>query len=140
MKRVLVTAALTVLAGLAVYVPMQWRNGNLQQEASKNRQEIAARLSEAEESLRLARLQNQLGLVLIDVEQTNFGRARESSSRFFDGVREALFDAKSEPVRARLESALKRRDQITADLSVMKPGLADSLRQFYVEFLGEGGK
>jgi len=139
MKRVLVTAALLLIACLAVYVPMQWRNGDLQQQSAKARQELTARLSDAEDSLRVARLQNHLGLLLIDVEQNNFGRAKESSTRFFDQVREALFTANSEPARSKLELALKRRDQITADLSVMKPGLADSLRQFYLEFLGEGG-
>ena len=140
MKQILTVLTLLAIAGLATYVPMQWKNRDLQRQAEQAGQELSTRISDVEESLRVARLQNQLGLLLIDVEQNNFGRAKEASTKFFDQVREALIAAKSEPARSKLESALKRRDQITADLSVMKPGLADALRQFYMEFLGESGE
>ena len=137
MKRVLVTVVLMAVAFLAAYVPMQWKNYDLQQQDAKSRQELSAQLAAAEDSLRMAKLQNQLGLLLIDVEQTNFGEAKQSSTQFFDQLREALSSVQSEAARARLEAALKRRDQITADLSVMKPGLAETLQQFYLEFSGE---
>jgi hypothetical protein len=139
MKQVLTVLVLLVIACLATYVPMQWKNRDLQRQADQTRKELSTRLSDVEDSLRVAKLQNQLGLLLIDVEQNNFGRAKEASTKFFDQVRQALFAATSESARSKLESALKRRDQITADLSVMKPGLADTLRQFYQEFLGESG-
>ncbi len=137
MKRVLTILALLAIACVVTYVPMQWRNMSLQRQSEQARQELLTRLGVAEDSLRVARLQSQLGLLLIDVEQNNFGQAKEASTRFFDQVREALFVAKSESARSKLEVALKRRDQITADLSMMKPGLADTLRLFYQEFLGE---
>jgi hypothetical protein len=139
MKQVLTMLALLAIACVATYVPMHWRNRNLQRQADLTRAQLMQQLSDVEDSLRVAKLQNQLGLLLIDVEQNNFGRAKEASTRFFDQVREALFAAKSEPARSKLEAALKRRDQITADLSVMRPGLADTLRQFYQELSGKAG-
>ena len=63
MKRVLAMLALLAIACLATYLPMRWKNMNLQRQAAETRQELTARLSDVESSLRMARLQNQLGQI-----------------------------------------------------------------------------
>lgn len=138
MRSVLAGLAATVVAFLAGYWPMQSKVTVVQQEADRTRQQLETRVAETQERLRVAQLQNQLGLLLLEVEQNNFGKAREISTVFFDEVRSALFASKNTAIRSRLESALKRRDQVTADLTMAKPGSAETLRQFYAEFLGTG--
>ena len=124
MKRILIIAAAIVIAFLAGYAPLQWKNYQSEQ-----------RLAETQDRLRAARLEGQLGLLLIEVEQNNFGIARERSTKFFDEVRAALSESKDETARRRLEGILKRRDEVTADLTALKPSAADSLRKLYVEFV-----
>lgn len=135
MRKVLSVLIIVLVAYLAGYLPMKARIAALQQEAEAVRRQLETRLATTEENLRLARLQVRLGLLLVEVEQNNLGKARDISTQFFDEVRSELHTSKDAVVRAKLESALKRRDQVTGDLAAAKPGTAELLRLFLAEFL-----
>lgn len=139
MKRLMIVVAVVALIFLAGSAWMYWTNRGPQQAAEQERLNLQAQLRDTQDRLRAADLEGQLGLLLIDVEQNNFGEAQQSSTKLFDGVRAALTTAENETVRHRLEALLQHRDEVTASLTALKPGTADVLRGLYVEFAGESG-
>lgn len=88
-----------------------------------------------QEQLRLATLQNELGMILVEVEQNNFGSAKERSTRFFDDLRQILASTQDESVKLRLGAVLNRRDEVTSDLTMLNPETAAKLRGLYIELL-----
>ena len=130
MKRFLIGLAAILFLFPLGYWPLYQR----EQAAVKSTEELRARLTELDERLRVASLQSRLGLILIDVEHGNFGKAAERSTKFFDDVRGALMASRSGSVRKSLETILSHRDEVTANLTGLKPGSADVLRRAYEEF------
>jgi len=122
MKKVLIAAGLLLAAFLVGYVPMCLENRDL--EASKN---------SLEQDLRLAGLRLEVGMMLVEVEQGDFGKARSRSTRFFDGLREAEPLIQDDAQKQKLAAALRERDAVTAALTTLDPSVAATLRRLFVD-------
>lgn len=127
MKRYLIVLGLMAAAFLGGWIPMYVRNRGLEQTV----QETEDRLSQAKEEQRLALLEGQLGMVLVEVDRKNFGNALQLSSSFFDGLSETLPGVANEGMREELKKILGRRDQITTALSTLAPEAGDEVRELY---------
>jgi len=133
MKRLLIEALLVVAALVTGLLWSYAGNQTVREEADRRRQECETRLLKAEQSLSVANLRGELGLLLIDVEESNFGKARERSTHLFDRLREVMPTASLEQA-AVLTALSQRRDEITTDLATMNPETAAKLRALYHEF------
>jgi Arc/MetJ-type ribon-helix-helix transcriptional regulator len=138
MKRFLVVVVVVVLAFFAGYGLMYWKARDAASAAQTARQSLESQLADTQDRLRAANLEGQLGLLLIDVEQNNFGTAQERSTKFFDAVRAAVYASRDEAVRHKLDTLLQSRDEVTAGLTALKPGTADLLRKLYTEYAATG--
>lgn len=120
---------LLVEAFLGGFIPMYLDNRDLEAQVQEA-QNQAARI---QEQLRVATLQNQLGMILIEVEQNNFGNAKERSTTFFDELRQTTTTMRDDRRRERLMTLLNRRDEITSDLTSLNPETAAKLRLLCLE-------
>ncbi len=121
MKKVMIIGGLLVVAFLAGYVPLCLKNNDLQSKADV-----------LEGDLKYAGLRVEAGMILMEVEKGDFGRARTRSTRFFDGVREYSDSSPAATKKTALQGILKHRDSITAALAALDPGVAGTLRSIYV--------
>jgi hypothetical protein len=139
--------ALALVAFLIGFVPMSLKNRSLNYQLQQKERALAERTSNFQkqqaaslEKLRLAELNNQLGMLMIMTQEKNFGKARERSTRFFDGLRQLIQDTQDNSLREKLTPILNRRDEITADLTTADVGVTGKLRAFYQDMyeLGVG--
>ena len=91
-------------AFLAGSVPLYLKDGRLTEKVSV----LQTRLGQAGHQLTIATPRNQLGMILIEVEQNNFGLTRERSTHFFDGLRQVIRDQTDPQLRELIASAERR--------------------------------
>jgi hypothetical protein len=139
--------ALALLAFLIGFVPTSLKNRSLNYRLQQKERALAEQTGDFQqrqaaslEKLRLAELNNQLGMLMIMTQEKNFGKARGLSTRFFDGLGRLIQDTQDNSLREILTPILKRRDEITADLTKADVGVTDKLRAFYQDMyeLGVG--
>lgn len=97
-------------------------------------QRVAAAETQAkvlDEQLRLAHLRNQMADLIFQVQDQNFGRARELATNFFGDLGEAASLAEDAARKQQLEKILSRRDELTADLASLSPQSAAKFREIY---------
>jgi len=120
---------LLLLAFLLGYVPM-W---------IKSRQG-SGRLAEAERTLSLARMENNLASAAIDARRGDYETARVAASEFFTVLRtetsKGADSALSEEDIGRLQPLLTRRDEIITQLARGDATAADLLSEVYVSYRG----
>ncbi|MBM3747029.1 MAG: hypothetical protein FJW34_14665 [Acidobacteria bacterium] len=133
MKRLLVIVAAVVLAYLVGYFTHYVGTSGVQQELQDLRRTSQAEIGQLQAHLRLSRLHGQMGLLILEVEQSNFGKARALSTRLFEDLQRELQGIPEGESRQRLENLRQRRDEITADLAVSSPEVGKRLRQMYGE-------
>ncbi len=121
------------------YFPAQRRADQDRDASAEAQRALDSKLRESEADYKIASLHAELGMVLIEVEENNYGRARERASRFFDRLRDAIPSIPSSRVE-RLKALLAKRDEVTADLATSNPGTAAKLRKLYFEYGGGGEK
>ncbi len=139
MKRFLIFAAAFVLVFLAGFVPQYWKLHSLRAASSSVIQEREARIATLETELRLARLQGELGMMVIDLHQGNFGKARDRSTPFFDGIRDVAAKTTDEGTRRQLEAILNRRDEVVSGLTALNTGVIATLEQMYAGLQQDAG-
>jgi len=117
-RRVIIYTVLLLVVFLLGFVPMWWKS-----------RECSSRLSEAEQQLNLARVQNTLASAAIDARRGDYESARESASDFFTfvGDASALSPAQIEGV----QPLLTQRDEIITLLARGDPAAADRLSDLY---------
>lgn len=84
-----------------------------------------------EEQLRMSSLRNQAAALIFEVQDQNFGRARDIATNFFGDLGEASSLAENAAVRQKLEQILGRRDELIADLASLSPQSAPKFREIY---------
>jgi hypothetical protein len=124
-------AVLVLAAFLAGYIPLFLKN----RELTFQTKQVQENLTELQDRLQVARLQNDLGIILAEADQDNFGHARERSSRFFNEVQQAASTVRNSELGARLTAILRHRDTITSDLTSLNPDVKAKLRSLYLEFV-----
>lgn len=142
-KRMLFIAPLlVVIAFFSGYIPMVVKNQELGQTVRQWRQwldETEKKLADVRQALRVARLKNELGTMLLEVEEVkveedNVDELKTRSTRFFNALRETAFAVEDEALRQALMAALDQRDEITSDLTSHNPAAAAKLRAIYAKF------
>lgn len=142
----IIVVILLIVAALAGFIPMYVKSQRLEAQLAEVRQQLERRTAElrhTEEQLELARLHNELGRMVMEVEQKNYEQAKKQSTQFFDRLRDLLYRLEDEELREPLQAVLSRRDEITADLTLLNPEIIGKLRGLYLDFpppTGEGEK
>jgi len=141
----MIAGALIIAAFLIGFVPGRLATHSLNNQLQQKKQALAEQASDFQKQqafsrakLRLAELNNQLGMLMIMTQEKNFGEARERSTQFFDGLRQYAQDAQDQNLREKLTVILNRRDEITADLTLASAGVSDKLRALYQEMFRIG--
>ena len=140
MKRVLLEVVLIVTAFCAGYVSCQLRAGDTLRSCQEDNQRLQSRLQDIETEFRVATLNTELGMILVEVEENNFGLARQRSTRFFDRLRDTI-PVLQDPVQVdRLRALLSQRDEVNADLITANQETAAKLRMLYAANAGSGAR
>ena len=127
MRRVIIYAALLLIAFLLGFVPM-WLTSR----------ESSSRLSEAEHQLSLAQMQNALASAVIDARRGEYESARLAASNFFTSLWAEIdrgdASAFSLAQREGVQPLFTRRDEIITLLARSDPASADRLSDLYVSY------
>jgi len=119
--RVIIYTVLLLAVFLLGFVPMWWKS-----------RECSSSLSEAEQQLNLARMQNALASAAIDARRGDYESARQSASDFFTSVEDA--SALSSAQREGVQPLLAQRDEIITLLARGDPAAADRLSDLYQSY------
>jgi hypothetical protein len=136
----MIGGALIITAFLIGFIPTSLKTQSLNHQLQEKEQALVEQASDfkkqqvfSQEKLRLAELNNQLGMLMIMTQEKNFGEARDRSTQFFDGLQQFTRDAQDKSIRENLKLILNRRDEITADLTLANTDVTDKLRALYLE-------
>ena len=121
-RRVIIYTVLLLVVFLLGFVPMWWKS-----------RECSNRLSEAEQQLNLAGMQNALASAAIDARRGDYESARQSASDFFTSVEEDA-SALSLAQREGVQPLLTQRDEIITLLARGDPAAADRLSDLYQSY------
>jgi preprotein translocase subunit SecF len=132
MRAKLILFLIGVLVGAA---PLAYQYWQLKQQAET----AQSRALQLEERLRLAELRTQLGTIIFEAQNQNFGRARDLSTEFFNDLSQAASSIQDAAVQQQLQGVLQRRDEFTADLTSLSPQAAAKLGDVYRNFPQLGG-
>ena len=127
----LITALILLVAAyLAGFLPPYLENRRLTSQI----RDLQNRFSDSEAKQEVTSLRNDLAMILLDIEENNFGVAKDRSTRFFDKLRQAIPNLRDHQLRQQLSSILGRRDEITADLTSLNPEISSKIRKLFAEF------
>ena len=129
-KFLLVVVVLVTVFGLG-YVPQYLQVSRLSDELQESMDTYEARLAEMEELNQILQLQRDLGTLLLEVEDRNYGMARERSTEWFDRLADLVSSSATEQTRQALAAISRRRDTLTAMLTEANPDTATHVREMY---------
>lgn len=132
MKRFLVVVLLMAISFLIGYLPQYLEAVRLEETLAETSEQQASELARLEERLTLRRLQNQLGMVLLELGQNNAGRAQTLAGEYFNGVTELGFMFSDPEVAQQLRDIGNQRDAITLSLATPTPDTTRQLNQLYM--------
>jgi hypothetical protein len=107
---------------LVGFVPQYVKVNRLENELHRSRQEATG-----------TELRDLIGFVYVQASQKNYGLAAETSSRFFDRVREVANQTQDANRRKGLEGLLALRDSVTAALAKGDSATMGDLQQLFVK-------
>lgn len=114
---------------IAAYVIGYWPEHKELAATQQLNEAVKKQLASAEAVGRLARLENELLVLIEQTESQNYGEAQKQSAVFFDDVRKEIDMDKSAPYAAKLEAILARRDAVTAGLAKAEAPTVAPLKQ-----------
>ena len=139
LKQVLIWAVVVAASYAAGYATRYLETRGLRDELNNLQRSSQTQLGQLQRQLQVSRLHGEVGLLVLEVEQSNFGKARESSTRFFEDLVVVLREIPDEASRRSLEAIRQRRDEITADLAVSNAEVGKKLRQMYRDLTAISG-
>jgi hypothetical protein len=123
MKNKAIVAAIALIAVFLVgFVPEYVKVNRLENELRQSRQETAG-----------AELRDLIGFAYVQASEKNYGLAAETSSRFFNRVREVANQTQDANRRKGLEDLLVLRDSVTAALAKGDVAVMGDLQQLFVK-------
>jgi len=123
MKNKTIVAAIALIAVFLVgFVPQYVKVKRLENELRQSRQEAAG-----------AELRDLIGFAYVQASQKNYGLTAETSSRFFNRVREVANQTQDANRRKGLEDLLALRDSVTAALAKGDAAVMGDLQQLFVK-------
>jgi len=135
LKLFLVALVLGLLVG---FVPIYLNSRGASQQAAATQQRLEADVAALQGRVGLLQLHSQLGMLLREVEQQNFGQAKLRSTRFFDSLSEAA-SASEGNVREELVAIGMSRDQVTSGIAQADAEVIVKLRDIYVKLAKVAG-
>jgi len=121
-NKTIVAAIAVIVAFLVGFVPQYVKVNRLESELRQSRQEAAG-----------AELRDLIGFAYVQASQRNYGLAAETSSRFFNRVREVANQTQDANRRKGLEDLLTSRDSVTAALAKGDAAVMGDLQQLFVK-------
>jgi hypothetical protein len=118
---IILVAILLIVCFLAGLLPVYAKVLSLQKE-----------LQAAQQENNSLQLRDIASLLYLQAIEKDFGLAAETSTRFFDRVREVAAETEDPSDRARLEELLTRRDRITSELARGAPEALSNLHALVV--------
>lgn len=134
---VLIIVVLAVIAFLGGYVPMYLKNQDLGRALHDSEQQVERaqdELARVQRRLDVARLRNELGMMIIQLEGRDFEAVKARSTKFFNDLRQTAFATQDSALREALMAMLDQRDEITSDLTSQNPETVAKLRTLYTQF------
>jgi hypothetical protein len=125
----LIVVVLVIWAFLLGYWPLHKQVQAIEQENTQLKMDLGA----SQALGRIARLQNELLVLIEQTEGQNYGEAQKLSNSFFDEVRKEIDRDKGTPYVPKLEAILARRDAVTAGLARADASTIGVLRQSLTE-------
>jgi hypothetical protein len=125
----LVVVVAVIWAYLLGYWPQHKQAAAIEQENVQLKNQLAS----AENVGRIARLENQLLVLIEQTEGQNYGEAQKLSNSFFDDMRKEIDRNKTAAYVPKLEAILSRRDAVTAGLARGDASTNDLLKQSLTE-------
>ena len=123
MKNKTIVAAIALLTVFLVgFVPQYVKVNRLENELRQSRQEATG-----------GELRDLIGFAYVQASQKNYGLAAETSSRFFNRVREVANQTQDANRRKGLEDLLALRDSVTAALAKGEAAVMGDLQQLSVK-------
>ena len=123
MKNKTIVAAIALITVFLVgFVPQYVKVNRLENELRQSRQEATG-----------AELRDLIGFAYVQASQKNYGLAAETSSRFFNRVREVANQTQDANRRKVLEDLLASRDSVTAALAKGDAAVMGDLQQLFVK-------
>jgi hypothetical protein len=127
MRRAVIYAVLLLVVFLVGFVPMWFKV-----------RECSSSLSQAENTLSMAKMENALASAAIDARRGDYEPARKSASDFFTLLRAEIDKGNDsflpQTQRMALQPALAPRDEIITLISRSDPASADRLSDLYVSY------
>ena len=123
--KLLAVVLMIIWAFLLGYWPQRKQVAALQDENVQIKNQLAS----AEALGRVARLENELLVLIEQTESQNYGDAQKMSNTFFDDVRKEIDRNKTAPYVSKLEAILARRDAVTAGLAKAEAPTVATLKQ-----------
>ncbi len=102
--------------------------------AEKRANALSAQLSEANATVALYHLQEELFTLVQDTANQNYGNAAALSTKFFDDVRAQIAQTRDPNIRSALQSIQDQRDAVTAGLAKADPKVHDLLAHLLDNF------
>jgi len=131
MRKIMLLAVIVLIiwAFLLGYWPQHKQSLALEQENAQ----LKNQLGSAEAVGRIARLENELLVLIEQTEGQNYGEAQKLSNAFFDDVHKEVDRDKSAAYVPKLQAILARRDAITAGLARAEAPTVGVLKQSLTE-------
>lgn len=136
MKKFLVLVIALGVAFLAGYIPEYLQVQELKQQSAAAQEKLQSRIAALETKYEVAQIHSRLGMLILQVEQKNFGDSLKISTALFDQIAASLPTISDAASRQVLSDLSKQRDAITSALTSGSPDAAGKLKQFY-EQLGK---
>jgi hypothetical protein len=121
-NKTIVAAIALITVFLLGFVPQYVKVNRLENELRQSRQEATG-----------AELRDLIGFAYVQASQKNYGLAAETSSRFFNRVREVANQTQDANRRKGLEDLLALRDSVTAALAKGDAAVMGDLQQLFVK-------
>lgn len=99
--------------------------------SARSAQERNTRL---EHKLKLVELHSRLGMISYEANRNNYANATQSSTDFFNGLKDMIDTTGDESMKQKLLAISTRRDEITTNLAQADPGVKEKLAQMYADF------
>lgn len=127
-KYVLVALLVGAAAG---FIPMYLQLSDAQTKAAETEERLTTELAASRDRLTLSSIHSQLGVLFLQVRESDFEAARTTSTRLFNSIDEALETVEDADDQRRLRTVVETRDQVTAALALNDPLIADTLERLF---------
>ena len=116
-----------LVAGIPLYLEL--RNAESAVVTTQNR--LTEETTRLERELAMSNLHSDLGLLLFRVEQGDFERARQVSTRVFNQADALAAQIENADDRRRIQTLVQQRDAITSGLATGDASTTEALRRLY---------